>query len=506
MRIIESFSIPILLVSSLLLVTPTQAEDKPLTLLQAVEITIENSPTIIQQRLNVDIARAQERLNAGLFDVNVSAGVNYGHNGVYSPPAIRTKDLSTDAGLSKLFRSGISTSLLASVSRSDISSLPEEAAPTSNTSSVTFSITAPLLKGRGSTSAAADETASRLEKEASIAGFQHVIAGTILGTVNAYWDYTAAVEKLALHEEAERRVRELQKTVGTGNSPGQKRLKGYLADKQSAIAQAQQELNTTRSQLASNMGIASDQLNTINIANTKLELDIDETLAKFEELPLLTRWQTIAEAQRMDLKAAKLRQQSAAVKLAKARRDVLPQLDLTFSTGYTGSSDGDNTSDYFKSLRTHVPGSNTSIGLNFSYPIGNNTARALVDLNNALNKQAVIGVNEQLRQLQLELNESFGVVLGNVKTFKNTTETMVSYLDTLSALDSKTLTSMGTIFYFLEFEKELTEAIENQVDSIQNLAKSVADVRFKTGTLIKSAEDGNISAVNLADLTSLPNM
>jgi hypothetical protein len=60
------------------------------------------------------------------------------------------------------------------------------------------------------------------------------------------------------------------------------------------------------------------------------------------------------------------------------------------------------------------------------------------------------------------------------------------------------------LFDLLDLEDKLTEALNNQMDSLLELAKSIAQLRHNTGTLITVNESEK--GITLNDMTSLPGM
>ena len=489
--------------------TPVTLSGDKISLLDAVQITIENSPEIIQQRLALDVAKATEQMNASAFDVNASAMLYAGRTlepvvtweRVLPDDEMHTDDLILRGGLSKMFRSGVIGDFSVKVARAEITNTPDFsddfpfATTTSNKASVDFSLIVPLLKGRGAVSAAAEETSARLQREATFADLQQAVSATVLKTVEAFWDYKGAVEILVTQKLSEQRVQSWQDSLSFSLS-GSERLSGYLADKKRIVAEAEESVNSTKSALAIAMGIPADQVDKLGAPD--IEFDPGD-MGVADLTPLQIEWKQLALQNRLDLQAAKLRQQASAALLEKARRDLNPQLDLTLSAGYLGLVEGESGSDYFNSLNKNVPGPNTSAMLNFSYPLGNNLARGQVALHNALNQQSLIARNELQRGITVKIGVLAGTLQSGLESVAKTAETADFYERSMKAmLDADELNSSD----LFELEDKLMSAATKEIEAIRGLAKTIAEIRFDTGTLIVPGEE--VSRVQLTDLTQLP--
>lgn len=486
-----------------------------LTLLDIAKIAIVNSPDIERSNLDLEIAKATEQIETGSFDFNthVTVGYNNMRDAVNTqvPEFLMIRDdrdsKSSSAGISKLFRSGISTDLSVRIERMDPRDIFPEAYYTDNHATVSFEITIPLLRGRG-ISASGSETAARLEKEATALEIQQSISSILLDAVRNYWEYKHSLEALRVQEKSKERVEAwLNANSSLRNNttnPAIQRLEGYLSDKKRQVVSAKDAVNTAKSELASSLGIPADQVDLLGEPVSEFPIDWENVLAKFDQQHSKNKWLNTALQQRLDLQAARLRQQASATLVEKAKQDSLPGLDLALSAGYNGYEAGNNTSNYFNSLHHYVRGANSSASLTFSYPLENNTAKGILSLKRAIDQQNKIAVDELVRQISLEIGVSASNVVGllssSVESAK-TTESYYAYLQQVTS-DNNFVTDSTKVVDAVDLEDKLITALLEHYTSLNDLAKTIATVRHQTGSLIIS--NNADYEVKLDDLTSLP--
>lgn len=494
----------------------------PISLNEVALITLKNSPNIQMGMMGVESSRAGYRMQRGAFDFITSVVADIKEN----RPAVAVLGADQDTQdltgvLIKNFRTGISSTLSVGITRTDNRANPEGPPDTLNVAHANFNLTLPLLKGRGSISAAADETAARLESQASELQFYHDISNFLLAAINAYWDYKAAVEKLKVQKTAEQRVQKwysetgaaLQRREGSLERVNQKyaaeisRLKGYLATKRQNTLAATEQVTTTKGALAIVMGIPSGQVANLGEPSEDFPLDWSEVLATLERQPMQDKWKAVALEKRFDIQATKLKQEASATNLAKARRDVLPQLDLGLSYGYNGIELGDGFERYTDSLTSDTRGADWGATLTLTYPLGNNFAQGNRDLANAAHQMSLIQTKNLVREIGVNVEVDAGVLMRRLKVAVEAGKAVDSYSPALKQFEhahQSLVSDPHTIFSLLDIEERLTEAEIRLVDSLQQLAKAIAQLRFKTGTLIAGGEFGK--NINISDLTTLPGM
>lgn len=483
---------------------------KPLSLAEAVEITLKNSATIQQQQLGVELAKAQLQTVRGSFDIISSIAVTTSQN---RPVAGTDYDMQELAGsLSKTFRSGISSSLSLSLNRTD-----PLVTDSSNTSDLGITVTIPLLKGRGSqgSALAVAETNARLNHDATLLDYYHQISQVISSTIQAYWDYRAAIANLKNQTALKKWVVSLLEKADKGTTVNieQKftsqirRLNGYLAEKQRNIVAAEERVNTTKSALAEAMGIPYNQL--INLeASEDFSRDWSQILRRLQAQPMKEQWVQQALQNRFDIQAQQLRLKASANNLAKARQDLLPQLDLDLNYSNLGEESGDKLNNYFGSITNDPQGRTTGATLTLTYPLGNNTAKGSLDAANVNYKSAVITTDNQSRTVSLQVDTDEGKLMSRLQEVAKNKQVLEAYEESLENY-YKSITPLAknpsALFNLIELEKDFSQATNEHLESLLGLAKAIAQLRFQTGTLLVQVGQSNDNW-DLANMATLPGL
>lgn len=510
---------------------PIELPQDNIGLADVVSITIQNSPNIMLQALSVEMAKAAEQIQTGFFDLNTNASITGQHQRKPSPPSLAGRSdqdiIALSAGLSKLFRSGVSANFAVNVNRVDIvstSTNPELDAssliPILNQSGVKFTVNIPLLKGAGEVSAGAGEKAAMLQSQAAEMEYQHFIANTLVNSISAYWEYKAALENLDIQQKAEARVtkwyndvenllkssgqeEQLRKEYSTESS----RLDAYLANKKRRTIEAKEQVNSTRLALANTIGVPIELADKIGFPNAAFPTGgWNDVLATIDRQAMSQKLLNSALFNRLDLRAAQLSLEAEAVKQEKARKDLNPTLNLALSAGYNGFETGNDLSAYADSLNTRVRGADTSAGLIFNHFIGNNVAKGQLALANASYQRSLLQLNELKRNIGLQVDGTLGKVIQRLSEVSSAQKAVDSYAQTLSTLATTTSLSQDPliIFKWTDGEDKLNEAFDQLVQTLTDLSKQIVQLHFQAGTLIDAGTDSSVGEINLNNITMLP--
>lgn len=509
--------------SSLFLASPTIAAGDEtqarMSVGDVVAITLESSPDIQLQQLGTDRAKAGVRIASGAFNVKAKAGLSRTQTNTTSldvngltpedrallPPGtenstVRMNSNNLSMGLSKSFRNGIVSDLSAVTRQTDPDFTHRLFLDTSKTS-VKFTLKIPLLQGAGQVSAAAGETAARLEHEATLADFQHAVSSTVLKSITAFWDYASASWYLSRVNDSKQRVQAWIERAGRTNDG----LQGYLEDKKGKLIDARQALEQAKIALSNAMGIPTEQLTPMGMPTIgNFPLEWDAALEMFSNEALLAAWLHEAEEKRLDLKAAHLRQEISKVYLEKARKDKLPQLDLTVGAGYNGFSQYTHLSNVVDSYYQNIPDMDYTVGLSFSYPLGNDVAEGRFDQSQVDYQKKRIDTAEKIRSIRLDVQNQFSNVYGRMQKNVQSLKTLESYEKALENLakDGDIVKDLAKLITIMELEDKYLQAQGEGARALSDLANAIAKARFATGTLI--AMDESNGEINLQELRKLP--
>lgn len=500
----------------------TTLSGQPLSLQQVALITLKNSPNILQGKLQVNLSLAAAQISTGVFDINTSVSTKVDKVKQLKLTKIKhdqdTQDLTL--GVSKKFRTGIQASINAGITRLDNRNVPNL---TENIGHLNVKVTIPLLKGQGSVSAGAKETAAKINAQAAEFGFYHNVSKLLLTSINAYWDYSAAIHNLKIQQEAEQRVKGWRdvaiKTIKSRNINMEKFLqthqaevsqtKAYLADKRQNTIAALDKVSSTKSALAISMGISYDQVDKIGIPAIKFEHDWKETLEQLNKNPMQKQWIANAMKNRLDIKQAEFKQNASAALLAQTKHDLLPRLNLILQSGHNAMEKGNGLDRYFDATSGDQRGSNSSAQLLFSYPLGNNIAKGQHDVNNAKYNISVIQTNNLKRIVQVSIGSDVKTLMRWMNESVETLNAIRLYKESLNKsyqrIEGRLLDDPNYFFKLTDIDEKLTDAQIKLTNDLLELAKSIAKLRFQTGTMFTQISDNlDTNALELADLSTLP--
>lgn len=499
-------------------VPPPQLLGGPLKLDTVAKLTLVNSSFIQSQSLQVEQSKSTLQYQKSTFDLTTTANLRGTQNRHYYYPYYPPNDTDNQGltlSLEQQFRSGIHSSFSVNLLRDIPINNPR--IPNTNTSTVRFTVNVPLLKGRGYTSAAATETAAQHTSDAAVQSYYNAISQTLLTAIQAYWDYKAAVVNLETYQISQRRVLDWTEEANKGFkmtgkapqfAPQIARLQAFLSDKERLVINATNGVNQTKYTLGITMGITPDQVAKIGEPIDGKISDFPMT-ASFDQEHATQKWVASALEKRFDLQAAKLTEQAGTVMLAKARQDILPQLDLKLDTGRTGTKYGNSFDNYTESSGEHgnSRGTDLSVSLNFTYPLGNNYAQSSLSSANATHQQYLIQLNDAIRTVRLEVVQSVSTLLSNLRTVEKAQEVVTQYetvLEEYKKSQPSLVTEPNALFNLMDIEKDLVTTTIARNQAVLELAKIIATLRHQTGVLIDVDLSTNIAS--LKDIKKLPEL
>ena len=505
------------------------ADEKKLDLFDVVKATLDNSPVLKIQGFQVDVAKAAERIQGGAFNTRIGGKVAYDNtkNTLYVPGEINDPKItptpsplttfpgvadfdtqSFQASAQKKSRMGITTKLQYDLIRKDPVAHSALATDyfygTTSRGKVSLTITVPLLKGGWEVSAAAQEKAASLDYQAAAAKYKQLITSTLLGTVNAYWNYTAAYEILRQRTLIKERI---ENWVSSNHLEGF--LTGFVQEKQGNVVTATQQLEQSRIALARVMGIPVDEALKLGAPDAEnFPKDPEKLLQTFDTKKAKQEWVDLALENRNDLRANQLSVESSETLLARDKQDLYPELTAAVGVGYNGITHGNGFDPYFDSSYRNVRDLDHNASLTFNYPIGNDAAEGLYDQDKAKKMINTVTMNETKRGIKLSIENSVATVYGRLKIVVQAKKTAYAYRDSLRDLFKKSdLSKSEELSSIVILQQKLEDAIVAYVNAQADFANSIAQSRFEAGVLISNAENSNLNAdINLERVVSLPTL
>lgn len=487
-------------------------EAEGLGVLEAVRMTIEQSPLLRLQEAGIRYSEGVLQSAGGQFDplLQSSMGVSQENTPLLASQQLNgiskiTRDnITYGLELSKQFRSGISVSSNIGLSRIN-DNFSYRSSP--NYSDVNMSLRIPLLRGFGREATAADEIAAEINLESSKLEYHYQVSESILNTVIDYWGYLAARQNLKIFQASEARaevlVEETRQLIQADERPlaDLKQLQANLADKKAARIAAEQAYYAARHRLGLTIGLPAERIDQLadpgedfprSIPVESLDHLLDPAFQAFIEQSILPR--------RSDLVAAHNSYHASNVLLNAASNRGRSRLDVLVSAGYTGLYEGTGTNRFFSSFNENVNGVNTSASIVWTLPTG--TAHGLVEQRSAQKQQLL----EQQRLLTRRIKSNIMVAINDLHSsllrLKQTEEAIDLHQLTIENEKLKFQQQISTLIDLISVEERLTSAWLSLISARRNYATALARLRFETGTLL-DGETGGI-AITREHLTGIP--
>ncbi len=471
-----------------------------LTIVQAVQMTIDKNPLLFIQKQQVDLDRGALILQKGPFDPNIGASASQART--YTPltdsAAAQAKASGIDTGSqntnttnaalngSVLFRNGISITPDVTLNR-NTDNLTNKTGL--NNSQVSVQVTLPLLRGRGRAVVDAQEIAAGQELDASGYDLSQLASQLIAGTVNAYWNYVAALQSLDVYRESEQRgmqlldgARELAKAdiiarIEVDNGVAN------LASRTASRIQAEQTVVQAAQALAVAIGVSAADILSLPPPSDPYPDGLKQPL-----LPItpdaLQNYIHLALTRRADYLAAKVRVDEAQSVLVAARNQLKPQLNIIGTAGYAGLQDTTRFDKYLSSIFQNIYGPSVSAGLQYNFPVGNHAAKGQLMETLATVQQGLLHVNDTARNVASNVVTAATGVNSSVLQLQQAAEASDSFSKSLEGERQKLRLGTTSLLDILETEDRYISARLSEISARLGYADAIANFRYATGTYL----------------------
>jgi outer membrane protein len=485
-------------------------------LLSLSEMTLNKSPLIKRNGLQIDQAEANYRSQRSAFDYNLTSGYNISKNKLTPFDADPRNQLLTgrletnrsdfSVGLQKRFRTGLIAEARSNYnSASDnlpINNFGVDVGPnlSDDAASATIALTQPILRGNGLKVTTAFERSAALDIESAKQNFELNIAFELSQLGKSYWQYVAGYESLKIFQSNENRVRRVleitRELVKADKKPESDliQIQADLADKERQTTVAEQSLFAARMNLGRVIGISEEESqligNPVNNFPTIME-------SKFTQENQESFFVSLAKENRKDITAIDFTLEGLDLQLSAAKNSTLPQLDITGFVTYGGASVGGGIDQYFNAFSNNQGRSAvTGLGLTFSFPLNNNLAKA----NMAKNKIAIddqnIAYTNLIRNVELNISIANNNLRNSVLILEKAEKTLKYYQQVFDNEQTKFQNGLTTLLNLILFQERLTFSQLDYMQAQQQFASAIVDLRFETGTLLKT----ELNAITQEDL------
>ncbi len=358
------------------------------------------------------------------------------------------------------------------------------------TTDVGFTINASLLRGRGSDATGAFETAALIDYDASDLAFRHQASVSVLDTVAAYWNLSAAQDILeAAKRSAALQARRLEITdalIAADEIPRAERARALAsrATDDGLVASALRTVNEARVALALAMGVAVEGEANAPFAADALPSEVErDALSALQPGPLTS----LAFDRRYDRKSSLRLIDSGGVLLRGAETGLRPLLDVS---GQVSANSTAETS--FAQLGNGWTAPSIQAGLDFQLPVGNNAARGLYVQQMAVLGQRTINARDLDRNIQANIVQILASLRAAADQVDRAHEAVQAYEKTIEAENERFKSGETSLLDSILTQDLQTSALVTYAQARQVYATLLARLRYETGTLLGESAGGNV--------------
>ncbi len=484
-----------------------------LSLAQAVRSALEKNNALVVERQNVVQADAAVSGARGAYDLFWTADGRYRDhtdpiNSAFSgapdgdlAPTLTDATISTS--FSQLLPTGGTLGLSTGWARDTTNSVFTPISPAYGTFAG-ISLRQPLLRDLSIDPAREAIRIAVAQRGQTEAQLRASVADTVTRVDAVYWTLVAARRNVASIkssvELAERQLQETKSRVEAGvlgetdiaqPTAERERRMGNLALAQQAVVLAETQLK----QLI--LADASDPLWGAEIRPT------DDPDAVFDQ-PELDAALASARLKRPELAAAEARRTVAEVVVAARRSDILPRLDVVAAYARNGLAGGPNPdAEGFNGQPVVVPppllgasgrsyGTITdnlfpdyTVGLAFSVPIQNRTAKANLAISRSQLEQSIVDVQSTGQQVEAEVRNAFSALQTQRQRVLAARSGLEAAQTQLYAEQERFAVGLSTNFLVLTRQNELTQAAVTETDALTDYRRAATELARATGVLLE---------------------
>ena len=486
---------------------PNETQVLALSLGDAYQMALRRNLGLQVGRYDVAKADAAITEQAGIFDPNLSLGIN-GDWG-QSPAATQLaganvtegRNANFNLGLGLLMPTGTSVDVSSSTTRSETNSTFFFLTPRWQTD-LTVSLNQPLLQGFGTLVNRSTIIVARNTRSQTAATFAIQVIDTLRGVEDAYWDLVAARSAVEVRQQslelAQQLLSETREWVKVGTSAPIDTIQS-----EATVAARLQELITARN-AADN---AEDALKAVLGFDQPDEWDVQlqtaDALITEQLHPDLGEAISTALENRPEIHQQLLAMEVADLYTKVARNGILPKLDLQATYGWGGLG-GDlkivdpDTGRVVDTIRggfddarrqlTDRDFPHWTLGVTFSVPLGNNQAEARLAQRRFERDQAFVRLNALKQQIIREVRVAVRATEDGAANIDAATAARKAAERNQEAEETKFKNGLSTNYQVLQIQDDLAVARLTELQARAAYRKALVGYRYATGTLLDSKQ------------------
>lgn len=480
-------------------------------LIEIARKAFDKNPNVLRSSLAIRSAEGDLQIQRSAFDVNSFSELLLRNNQntlVGADPrtafvensVLKSNVLNLSAGLRKRLRTGQLTEFSLNYGFNN-NNLPLNSFNQpiglylgNNASTLNFSLTQPLLRGRGRHIVTALERASHLYVQNAKSNNEFSNSYELWQIGLAYWNYYTAYKSLDIYKQSENRIRNVlavtEELVKGDKKPAGDlvQIHSDLANQEKLTIMAEQDLYAARINLGKVIGLSTEESLLIDVPENDFPTITQSEFKKgLDEADFIK----LAKDKRADFRAARHGHEALEQQYVLAQNNTKPQLDLTGFVAYGSASIGNRMGDVLSSFSNNE-GRNIGTGarLTFTFPVNNNWARGnLLKSQMAVSDQNVV-VNNMQRVIELDVSNDLNYLNNSVSNLQKAEEVLNYNREVFRDEQVKFQSGLTTILSLILFQERLTTSQLRYIQAYRQFAGAILNLRHNTGTLLVPADKG----------------
>lgn len=467
------------LIVSLVSASPSFAEPVRLSIAEAIRLAAERNLDVRAELYTPAQFEAEIHRNRGIYDPVLNLDLNYTDSitpfsGIGGIVSSRGQSLQLNSSLSQFFPTGTVATLGFdnSYNNSDYLANPRDYWQ----SNLGVTLSQPLLKNFGRENSELQINISRFSKAASLDNFTTLLMNTVARVRNEYFRLYSLREQLEVRkvslELARKILADTRARVTAGVLPAME------------ILNAEFGVTTREKELIDTEKAVSDEVDTLRLllrieGNQEL---VTTNLPRREPLQIHPEQAIKLALDRPDIKAQKRNLDISELQTRVFSNNIKPDLSV-IASGFLSGFDNRYPRNLERMGSFDYPG--WSVGVNFSYPLGNSVARNDYRKSRLKSEQTIL----QIRSLEeTAINRVKAAIRGIESSYKqiDVADRGRAYAEErLKAFIRRNEVGLATTRDVLDVENELATAKNNQIIALVNYDSAVTQLLLETGEILE---------------------
>lgn len=486
-------------------VTNLQSQSKiKCDLIGISSIAFDKSPNIKRNYYAIQNAEGELQVQWSTFDFKLNSALSYKNSRLnlydadprnqYIDRSLKSNAVDFSVGLQKRFRTSqiaeVSLKYLYNDSNFPYNAFDQLVGPFfgNHTGVLNFSLTQPLLRGRGKKVTTTGEQVANLYIDKNKLDYEFTNSYEILQIGIAYWNYYTAFKSLDVYIQNESRVRNVlemtKELIKADKKPesDMAQVNADLTNQERLTIVARQNLYNARLDLGRAIGLSDEESQQLGDPISDFPIVTESGYKENIDKNTLIKK---AKDNRGDLKALQKVTEAVELQYQLAENNLKAQLDLT-GFAYYGSTSVGNGVD--KTLSSFVNNQGQDLGagakLTFSFALNNNLAKGNYSINKiAVKDQAVISNNTR-RNVDLNVNAALNDLNNSVLILEKAKESMGFHKTAFDNEQIKFQMGLTTLLNLMLFQERFTFSELEYLSAEQQFSNALISLRHETGTLV----------------------